>query len=339
MPKGVLLGFSGGIDSTVSARKLMAEGWEVRLVWLKTDSDPEIEARVVAAAGDLGLPLVIDDVREKFENEVIDYFVSGYVLGQTPAPCTVCNTRIKWRRLYELSVELNVAHIATGHYCRIREMNGVYYVVRAADGIKDQSYYLWNLPQSYLAKAVMPMGEVLKKEIMEQWRGADRPAESMSVCFLKGCRYGEFLRTHGVSVTEGDVVDKSGNVVGKHNGYVLYTIGQKRGFDAPPGMCVVGIDAWNNRLVVGKDEELYSDCLVVRDWYSVDIDRLLSCRNLSVVIRGYGRNPFGKATAEEKDGMLFVSLSEPAWAAAKGQPVVFYEGDVVLGGGFLENYF
>ncbi len=334
----VLLGFSGGIDSTAAAGILSAEGHDVTLLWLRTIDAPGEEARVRAAAEALGLPLVVEDVREEFEREVISYFVEGYQRGQTPAPCTVCNPAIKWKALYRRAEALGIDHIATGHYFRVREHDGRLYVSRAADPVKDQSYYLWNLPQQYLRKILTPMADRLKRDVMAAM-SQERPAESMGVCFLRGCNYGDFLRGRGVNIRPGDVVDKSGAVVGRHDGYQLYTIGQKRGFDAPAGYCVVGVDAASNRLIAGTDADLYSKEIVVGRWSAVYTDELISCPDLSIVVRGYGRNPGGYASVSVEDGLLRVTLDEPAWAVAAGQPIVFYCGERVLGGGFVENYF
>lgn len=370
----VLLGFSGGVDSCASAAILLRSGFEVMPVILDATGDKGLIKAAGEAAGRLGLDLRVADVRNLFKEKIIYYFVDGYRRGETPAPCTVCNPAIKWRTLYEIAqAEEGYDHIATGHYFRVHCEKGKYYVCRGIDPVKDQSYYLWALPQEYLRKALTPMGDRIKSDIKEKYGEYTPARESMGVCFLQGQNYAEFLHRQGIPIVPGDIVDKDGNVIGSHEGYPLYTTGQKRGLNifgstagaatagcgelrrvpaasgGPDGagaeaMVVTGIDAAGNRIEVGGDEQLYHTNLLVDGVVAADLERLLRSEMVTVKIRGLGRNLAGYARirperqAALNTECLRVALDSPAWACAKGQPVVFYEGDLVLGGGFLRKY-
>lgn len=334
----VLLGFSGGIDSTASAMILAEEGYDVVLATLDTVGDSAMLEKAARSAGQLGLAWRAVDVRDLFRREVMDYFRDSYLRGETPVPCTHCNPAVKWGTLYETACAEGFDHIATGHYFRIRKEADKYYVRTAADPAKDQSYYLWALPQEYLRMALTPMGDRIKQEIKGRVRGIAAERESMGVCFLGGVNYTEYMRKALPEIAPGKIVNGAGECVGTHDGYPFYTIGQKRGLDVPHSCCVIAIDAEHNRLVVGDDTQLYYCNLLLRDCTVVDTQRLTRSETLTVKIRGFGRNPAGYARAEAKGGKLQVALDFPAWAPAKGQSVLLYEGDLVLGGGYVENY-
>lgn len=334
----VLLGFSGGIDSTAAALYLRDSGYEVLLETLDTTGDLQFLENARRTAENIGLQLHFSDVRDEFRRSVIDYFTDGYLKGHTPAPCTVCNSAIKWKTLFRRAVETGARHIATGHYFRIARSGGLYFVRRGADPVKDQSYYLWQLSQEILSMALTPMGEKIKSEVKRESGFLPDAAESMGVCFLKGIDYGDFMLRSCKDIVPGSMVDLSGRMVGTHRGCALYTIGQKKGLDCPlPGAVVTGIDAARNLITVGKDKDLYSDKLSLRDCVAPDMDRLLSSDRITVMVRGLGRNPKGYAKVTRCGQGLDVELSDPAWAAAPGQPVVMYEDDMVLGGGFLDR--
>lgn len=189
MRKNVLLGFSGGIDSTAAARYLAEQGHAVTLLTLDTVGEEGLETRIRQAAGRLNLPFRIENVREVFREEIVRYFTGSYLRGETPAPCTRCNPRVKWKTLYDIARREHYDHIATGHYFRVRYENGKYFVRTAADPAKDQSYYLWGLSQEYLRIALTPMGERIKKAVTASLPSALRSRESMGVCFLQGLSY------------------------------------------------------------------------------------------------------------------------------------------------------
>ena len=230
---------------------------------------------------------------------------------------------------------LGIDYIATGHYFNVEECDGRYYVARALDSRKDQSYYLWGLSQDVLRRVVTPMGQKIKSDINP---ANARSKESMGLCFLRGVGYGDFIAQNcPAALKRGEVVNTLGEVVGMHDGIALYTIGQKRGV---VGGAVVGIDAESNRLIVGENRDLYKATLEVGGCNIVNEDELLSSFDVQVVVRGFGRNPEGFAKLIEPiEGGYRIALDDPAWAPAAGQPVVFYRGNRALGGGILERYY
>lgn len=337
--RGVVLGFSGGMDSVTAAVKLKNEGWRVVALTLDTIGDRQMVDRARTVAAEIGVCHRVIDVSDVFREKIIKYFTDSYASGRTPAPCTLCNAAIKWHYLEEQADALGIEHIATGHYFRVERAADSYYVTRAADSAKDQSYYLWGLPQRILRRVVTPMGDMIKSDVKANF--ADK-SESMGLCFLRGMAYRDFLQQHcPATAVGGDVVDVDGQVVGRHAGVAFYTIGQKRGFEcSKPGVAVVDIDAERNRLIVGSDTLLYKSTLEVGDCNLVDNNDLISLKDISVMIRGIGCNPDGyiKSVEPLPNGFRLL-LDSPAWAPAIGQPVVFYRHHRVVGGGILEKYY
>ena len=335
MSERVLLGFSGGIDSVTSVRLLKERGYDVVTLTLDMVGDEQLLRRASLRASELGVEHHILDVREAFRRHVVDYFTSSYLSGHTPAPCTVCNPAIKWRFMADYADRLGIEHIASGHYFKVVHRNDKYYVARAADSSKDQSYYLWGLDQRTLSRIVTPMGDAIKQQVKADF---EDKRESMGVCFLQGQLYRDFIISHSPSAAaKGDVVDAEGRVVGKHDGIAFYTVGQKRGFECSlAGAVVVDVDAEHNRLVVGSNNDLYKQTIDISDCVVVDSEELFTADDISVVVRGLGRNPEGFLQHVEPlaDGYR-LHLSTPAWALALGQPVVLYRGECVLGGGFI----
>ena len=337
--KSVVLGFSGGMDSVTAVGRLTAEGWRVVAVTLDTMGDEAMITKARRIAAELGVEHHVVDVRREFQREVIDYFIEEYAKGHTPAPCTVCNPAIKWRYLIQTADALGIEKVATGHYFRVEEDDGKYFVARATDQTKDQSYYLWNLSQDVLSRIVTPMSDMLKRDVRENF--ADK-RESMGICFLRGVGYREFLVQHCPDVVRrGEIVDIEGRVVGYHDGIAFYTIGQKRGLEGVgDGRAVVGMDVPSNRLIVGTADMLYKSTLEIEDCNIVDKELFTTAADVSVVVRGIGRNPQGFIRrVEPQEGGYRIVLDDPAWAPAVGQPVVFYRKNRVLGGGFIARYF
>jgi tRNA-specific 2-thiouridylase len=335
MLRSVLLGFSGGIDSSAAVEELRQSGYRVVALTLDTTGDENMVATARKQAAQLSVEHYVKDVRADFQQKIIDYFISSYASGRTPAPCTMCNPLIKWHHLLLEADRLGIDYIATGHYFNVEECDGRYYVARALDSRKDQSYYLWGLSQEVLRRVVTPMGQKIKSDINPPHA---RSKESMGLCFLRGVGYGDFI-AHNCpkALKRGEVVNTLGEVVGTHDGIALYTIGQKRGV---VGGAVVGIDAKSNCLIVGENRDLYKATLEVGACNIVSEDELLSSPDVQVVVRGFGRNPEGFAKLIEPIGGGYrIALDDPAWAPAAGQPVVFYRGNRVLGGGILERYY
>ena len=338
MKESVLLAFSGGMDSRTAARLLLEE-YEVESLTLDTTGDADLLLSAKRYATELGIEHSSLDVQAEFRHRIIDYFTDSYAAGRTPAPCTVCNPMIKWRYLIDEADRRGIEHVATGHYFNIERYNNHLYVARADDSRKDQSYYLWGLSQHVLQRALTPMGHVIKDNIRSGFMHAK---ESMGLCFLRGESYRDYIsRTQPALTLKGDVVDTEGRKVGSHAGVAFYTIGQKRGFECElSGVAVVGIDAAMNRIIVGKDAELYHSTLEINDCNIVDKEEFMQANDVRVVIRGIGRNPEEYMHRAEPAGEGYrIHLSDPAWAPAAGQPVVFYRQNRVIGGGIVERYY
>lgn len=337
--KSIVLGFSGGMDSITAARKLIADGWSIVAVTLDITGDKPLINKAEAAAKELGIEHCTLDIQPIFQREIIDYFISEYKNGHTPAPCTLCNSHIKWKYLTEFADSRGIEKVATGHYFRIEQENGKFFVARAADLSKDQSYYLWDLSQNILSRALTPMCDMMKRDVKENF--TDK-RESMGVCFLQGINYREFLTQHCPEVVHrGDIVNINGQTVGTHDGIAFYTIGQKRGLEGlEAGQAVIDIDADKNRLIVGPADKLYKSILEIKQCNVVDNELFINSNDVSIIIRGIGRNPDGyiRSKLVIDDGYRIV-LDNPAWAPAIGQPVVFYRQNRVLGGGFITGYF
>ena len=344
--KKIAVALSGGLDSAATALILSERGYRVTAVTFDLTGDPGSVESTRRLAERLKIPLIVEDVRDEFRRDVERYFIDGYMRGETPAPCSVCNPRIKWETLRRVADREGISPIATGHYVRITEQQGFHYVSEGVDPVKDQSYYLWDLDQSILRRAVTPLGDFRKaevRELMAMWGFADLAAkkESMGVCFLGKAGYGDFLRKNVPGIDDlsgGEVVDATGRVVGRHSGFPFYTVGQKRGFvldDPAAERFVLEIDAANNRLVVGTLEALYVDAFQVRNPRVVHPDEFFGVDRLRVKVRGLGINPDGFCTVEPTEAGLWVRVPSKAYAPAKGQPAVFYIDNRVVGGGYL----
>lgn len=335
MKQSVLLGFSGGIDSCTSAQRLMAEGYHVVALTIDTMGDEAMLHKARTKAEEIGAEWLMYDAREQFKREIIDYFCQEYAMGHTPAPCTRCNPLIKWRTLLNEANRLGIKHIATGHYFNIEKRDERYYVTKGVDESKDQSYYLWGLSQEILSRAITPMGNAIKSDVKQAFKDK---SESMGICFLNGLPYAEFLRNRGIDMTDGDIVTRNGEVCGRHNGIARYTIGQRRGVGIPEGMRVIGIDATHNHIIVGENELLFHNQLHIAHCNIVDEEELLSAKDITVKIRGIGRNPQLPVSVEATHGGYIVKTQDPAWAPAIGQPLVFYRNNWVIGGGIVVDF-
>ena len=335
MKQSVLLGFSGGIDSCTSALRLMAEGYHVVALTIDTMGDEAMLHKARTKAEEIGAEWLMYDAREEFKREIIDYFCQEYAMGHTPAPCTRCNPLIKWRALLNEANRLGIKRIATGHYFNIERRDEKYYVTKGIDESKDQSYYLWGLSQEILSRAITPMGNAIKSDVKQAFKDK---SESMGICFLSGLPYAEFLRNRGIDMPDGDIVTRNGEVCGRHNGIARYTIGQRRGVGIPEGMRVIGIDATRNHIIVGENELLFHNQLHIAHCNIVDEEELLTAKDITVKIRGIGRNPQLPVSVEATHGGYIVKTQDPAWAPAIGQPLVFYRNNWVIGGGIVVDF-
>ena len=342
----IVVGLSGGVDSFVSALLLQQQGYEVIGVTLSMWGEKE-QLEVQELCRKLGIGLVCWDGRQMFKEWVVQPFVTGYVSGETPSPCCVCNRYVKWRLLAEAADSLGIYRIATGHYVRIAEREGKYYIRKGVDPVKDQSYFLWGVPQEILCRAVTPLGGMTKREVKDYaaahgYEDMARKPESMGICFLQGGDYRDFIGQWGgrQEVQQaGDIVDAGGRVIGRHTGILNYTIGQKRGMPLMDGqpLYVAEIDARTNTIRADVKSGLYRMTLEV-DRVNVVRSEDLFGGEVGIKIRGLGLNPAGYIRVEEQaDGYLHIQLAEAAWAVAPGQPVAFYRGDWLLGGGYVKK--
>lgn len=373
----VVVGMSGGVDSSVAAAMLKAEGHDVIGVTLKIWEDEGEEgkqwkdrscckvgvARYVAEQ--LGIPHQVVEAREAFEGAVIQDFSNEYLKGRTPNPCVRCNERIKFGFLLDSAQALGADAVATGHYARVErqwiqhsctttnsvtnDTDGRWLLKKAVDTVKDQTYFLYRLSQAALARAIFPLGNLHKTEVWAKAEAfgfpAEEMAESQEVCFVTQRDYREFLDEQVPAAKQpGLIVTGRGETVGAHQGIAFYTVGQRRGLGrldssgGRPGerLYVTGLDPLNNRVIVGEESALYRESLVAGDLNLIAIDDLDSPLDVTVKIRS--RHPETPAQIEpDGPGRVRVTLESPQRSVSPGQSVVFYRGEVVVGGGIIQE--
>ena len=356
--KRVLVGMSGGIDSSAACIMLQEQGYEVVGVTMRTwdipshFSSPEqeqpdeiVEAQAVAAR--LGIEHHVADVREEFRKVIVQYFIDEYMRGRTPNPCVMCNPLFKERILCEWANRTGCQWIATGHYCQIEKRNGHCYIVTGDDATKDQSYFLWKLPQEILERMLLPLGGMTKETVREYlaqkgFEAKAKGGESMEICFIDK-DYRDFLREHCPDIDErigpGWFVDSKGLKLGQHKGFAYYTIGQRKGLGIALGepAYVLKINPEKNTVMLGNADQLKTEYMLVEPPVAPDIEELLTCLNLSVRIR-YRSRPIPCQVLQLPDnGYLLVKFATEASAITPGQSAVFYDGNRVLGGGFIAS--
>ncbi len=344
---------SGGIDSSVVAGLLQQQDYKVIGVTLLFYHEDNTLPHYVTDAQQLAHQLNIEhhvvDARTEFINTVIAYFKDEYLAGRTPSPCILCNEKIKWKYLLEQADKLNCQYVATGHYINICNENGTYYIHKGIDTVKDQSYFLWNLSQNMLARTLTPLGNYTKQQIRELanqfgYKSVANKKESMGVCFLGKTDYRDFIKQQIPNIDQrigkGNIVNTAGKVVGYHNGYAYYTVGQKRDLNLfqQAGLMVATIDAKTNTLTVDTKQNLNKKVLKISNYRLNNLADITS-NKITTVVRGLGLNPAGYSKIELlNDKELIITLENPAWAIAPGQPVAFYINNKLIGGGFAENF-
>ncbi|MDH5524990.1 MAG: tRNA 2-thiouridine(34) synthase MnmA [Desulfobulbaceae bacterium] len=340
--KNIAVAMSGGVDSSVTAALLKKQGHKVQGVFMalaQPDLDAQI-ARVKGVADFLGIGLTVVDLAALFKREVLDYFCDSYFAGKTPNPCVVCNRRVKFGGLLDfVRAELAADLLATGHYARIEADGAGCRLLKGKDNTKDQSYFLSRLTQAQLARLCFPLGELRKKEVYllaaELGLSGRHGSESQDVCFLKNQSVADFLAAHSAkSKKTGAIVTVDGRRLGSHQGVCSYTVGQRRGLGIPDATpyYVVGLDPVNNQVIVGKDEDLWHDTLLVAEmnWSAGVAPELPAVFDVKIRYR------HGGARAQViggDDGRIEVKFVEPQRAITPGQFAVFYQGDQVVGGG------
>lgn len=354
--KKVVIGMSGGVDSSVAAYLLKQAGYDVigvtMQIWQKEEAAVVSEnggccslsavedARRVAYA--LDIPYYVMNFRDVFQEKVIRYFVSEYAAGRTPNPCIACNRFVKWEALLQRSLSIGADSIATGHYARVVQLpNGRFTLRTSKTAAKDQTYALYNLTQDQLAHTVMPVGDYTKEEIRALAEQLNLPVahkpDSQEICFIPDNDYGGFLdRELGGAVPEGNFVDRDGHVLGRHKGITHYTIGQRKGLNLAMGhpVFVTEIRPETNEVVIGEAEDVFTNRLVCTDLNFMSIPDLEGEKEVMAKIR-YNHRGAPCRIRRLDETHVECRFPEPVRAVTPGQAVVFYEGDYVVGGGTI----
>ena len=343
--KRVLLGMSGGTDSSVAALLLQDAGYEVVGVtfrFYEKDNNTEYLNDARELCSHLGIQHIISDQRELFKTTIIDYFIREYMEGHTPVPCTLCNNYLKWPLLRQLADELGIYHLATGHYVQKEKIDGFWHITNGVDEDKNQSFFLWGLPQDILERMVLPMGSLTKQRVREiaEERGFLKTAkkkDSLGVCFCP-MDYRTFIRNNvpTEAIQKGEFRDENGNFIAMHEGYPFYTVGQRRGLgiDLNKAVFVKEIIPSENKVVLGNLKSLERREMRLKDWNIINPSALLDRDDVIVKIR-YRKQENRCIVTLQPDKTLHIHLHEPLTAIAAGQAAAFYRGDTLLGGGII----
>ena len=355
--KKVAVGLSGGVDSSIAAALLKEKGNDVVGITMQTfDASmpvagsvkhacygPGEEEDVKAAAGicsKLGIPFQVIDLREEFRDHVIEYFRGEYLAGRTPNPCVVCNHRLKFGFLLKKAKEAGVdfKYFATGHYARIEETGERFFLKKAADISKDQTYFLYRLTPEQLAKTLFPIGDYTKQQVREiaHSLGLETADRSESQDFIDGGDYSIFFKEE--EVNEGDIVDEKGSVLGTHRGIIHYTVGQRRGLGIASHrpLYVVKIDAEKNQVVVSDKARLFAKGLIAANLNLIAVDRIDRPHKLKAKIR-FAHREVDVTVFPYENNKIKILFAQPQMAVTPGQSVVLYSGDTVFGGGIIEQ--
>ena len=358
----ILVAMSGGLDSTVAAVMLREEGYEVIGVTMKTwdyqnsggskketgccSLDSINDARTIAVKH--GIHHMILDIREEFGDFVIDNFVEEYLAGRTPNPCVLCNTHIKWEALLKRANMLDCEFIATGHYAQVRNENNRFVISKGLDDNKDQSYVLWGLTQQSLSKTQFPLGGFRKTDIKQMaidmgYEELANKSESYEICFVPDNDYRGFLKRKvdglEAKVEGGNFTNSEGKIIGKHRGYPFYTIGQRKGLEIAFGepMFVLAIYPETNTVVLGREDELQQKGMWVRNINMGKFESVLESMDSLTKIRY--KDAGSMANIHQEGNRMKVIFNNHVKAIAPGQSAVFYDGNDVIGGGWIQGSF
>lgn len=356
--KKVMIGMSGGVDSSVAAAILLEKGYDVigvtMQIWQETSKDDKKhedaccslsavdDARRVA--NKLGIPYYVMNFKDIFKEKVIDYFTKEYTKGRTPNPCIACNRFVKFEALLDKASAMGVDYIATGHYAKVEfdEQLGRYMLKKSATDKKDQTYALYTLTQKQLSHTLMPIGDYTKDRIREmaaelELSVASKP-DSQEICFVEDNDYGKFITENtNYKVSTGNFVDIDGNILGKHKGIIYYTVGQRKGLGSTFGkpMFVKHVDAASNTVTLADGNDVFSSELTASDLNFISIDKLDGEMRVAAKIRYSAKE--APATIKMLDvNRVSVQFDTPQRAITPGQAVVFYDGEVVVGGGTID---
>lgn len=355
--KTVVVGLSGGVDSSVVASMLVAEGYRVEGITLRTWSEPgEQEKRwqdrscckigiAQYVAQELAIPHRVIDAQERFRRAVIDDFCATYAAGRTPNPCVLCNERVKFTLLMEAAQETGADYLATGHYARLTpdDATGRMRLLKGVDVQKDQSYFLYRLSQDHLRRTLFPLGGLTKADVWTKAQAMGLPvdeiAESQEICFVTQKDYREFVAAY-VPQTErpGVMVGADGEAIGAHRGVAFYTVGQRRGLGVAAGerRYVTRLDAERNLVVLGAEAELYGTSCLVEDVHLGSVGSIDAPLHVSAKYR-YKTPQAAAWVSPDQDGFLRVMFDEPQRAVTPGQSIVFYDHETVVGGGVIRS--
>lgn len=350
--KTVVVGMSGGVDSSVAAWLLKEQGYHVIGITMQLFDNLENDAcggldgidDAQKVADAIGIKHHIVDFKKEFKTNVIDYFVHEYEIGRTPNPCNACNRHIKWEALLMKAKELGADYLATGHYARIEHLdNGRYAIKNSVTATKDQTYALYNLTQEQLAHTLMPIGAFEKSKIREiaikeNIPVANKP-DSQDICFVPDGDYAKVVCQHtGCTSKPGNFVSKDGEIFGQHKGIIHYTIGQRKGLGIAFGkpMYVVGIRPETNEVVLGKNEDLFVKTLTASHLNPMGVERFTKGMEMVAKIRYSHKGERCRVTSVTDDTMT-IEFENAVRAVTPGQALVCYDGDIVLGGGIIEG--
>lgn len=351
----VMVGMSGGVDSSVCAALLISGGFEVAGVTLRLYDGEEYDAGLTktccslsdvedakAVCVRLGIPHYVFNFKKSFEKEVINRFVDEYIGGGTPNPCIECNRRIKFGEMLERAELLGFDKIATGHYATVkRDENGRFLLCRAADRSKDQTYVLYSMTQAQLSRTLFPLGELTKSRVREiasenGFVNASKP-DSQDICFVPDGDYASFIeRFTGKASKHGSFVDENGNILGEHSGIIRYTVGQRKGLGIALGKpaFVTEKRPFSNEVVLGSNESLFKKTVTVDALNFIPFDSLNGEMRVTAKLR-YRHEEQPAVIYPAENGRVIIEFDEPQRAPSPGQAAVFYDGDTVVGGGTI----